>query len=194
MCTIHLYTIILEQRLLQWWLKLHGIGLYPKSWIWKRKSKKTDSWHKITEWKQLSVLNYQSNYWNSWQRRFLDWCHEMTLCVKIRIHCIAGETSGCNNLVGYMHGGWPKFIYQTANMSIWWALLSHTNIFTHYIGGIETSMFDCEWFNKLVPKNILECPHWWWGVQVTSICYCWNVTCHWHWLTEKHVWLSLLKH
>ncbi len=24
MCTIHLYTIILEQRLLQWWLKLHG--------------------------------------------------------------------------------------------------------------------------------------------------------------------------
>ena len=36
----HLYTIILEQRLLQWWLKLHGFGLYPQSWIWKRKTRK----------------------------------------------------------------------------------------------------------------------------------------------------------
>ncbi len=33
MRTIHLYTIILEQRLLQWWLKLHGFGLHPQSWI-----------------------------------------------------------------------------------------------------------------------------------------------------------------
>ncbi len=61
-CTIYLYTIILEQRLLQWWLKLHGVGLYPQSWIWKRKSKKTDSWDEITGWTQLSVINHQSNY------------------------------------------------------------------------------------------------------------------------------------
>ncbi len=34
------------------------------------------------------------------------------VCVKQWIHLIAGETSGHNNLVGHMNGGWPKFIYQ----------------------------------------------------------------------------------
>jgi hypothetical protein len=32
--------------------------------------------------------------------------------VKIWIHFIAGDTSGCNNLVGHMNGGQPEFIYQ----------------------------------------------------------------------------------
>ncbi len=62
MCTIHLYTIIFEQRLTQWWLKLHGFGLYPQSWIWKRKGKKTDSWDEITGRTQLFVIHHQSNY------------------------------------------------------------------------------------------------------------------------------------
>ncbi len=31
--------------------------------------------------------------------------------VKLWIHFIAGDTSGHNNLVGHMNGGWPKFIY-----------------------------------------------------------------------------------
>jgi hypothetical protein len=34
------------------------------------------------------------------------------VCVKQWIHFIAGDTSGHNNLVGHMNGGWPKFIYQ----------------------------------------------------------------------------------
>jgi hypothetical protein len=34
------------------------------------------------------------------------------VCVKLWIHFIAGDTSGHNNLVGHMNGGWPKFIYQ----------------------------------------------------------------------------------
>jgi hypothetical protein len=34
------------------------------------------------------------------------------VCVKLWIHFIAGDTSGNNNLVGHMNGGWPKFIYQ----------------------------------------------------------------------------------
>jgi hypothetical protein len=33
------------------------------------------------------------------------------VCVKLLIHFIAGDTSGHNNLVGHMNGGWPKFIY-----------------------------------------------------------------------------------
>jgi hypothetical protein len=31
--------------------------------------------------------------------------------VKLWIHFIAGDTSGHNNIVGYMNGGQPKFIY-----------------------------------------------------------------------------------
>ncbi len=34
------------------------------------------------------------------------------VCVKLWIHFIAGDTSGHNNLVGNMNGGWHKFIYQ----------------------------------------------------------------------------------
>ena len=34
------------------------------------------------------------------------------VCVKLWLHFIAGDTSGHNNLVGHMNGGWPKFIYQ----------------------------------------------------------------------------------
>ncbi len=34
------------------------------------------------------------------------------VCVKLWIHFIAGDTSGHNNLVGHMNGGWPKIIYQ----------------------------------------------------------------------------------
>jgi hypothetical protein len=34
------------------------------------------------------------------------------VCVKLWIHFIAGDTSGDNNLVGHMNGGWAKFIYQ----------------------------------------------------------------------------------
>ncbi len=33
------------------------------------------------------------------------------VCVKLWIHFIAGDTSGHNNLVRHMNGGWPKFIY-----------------------------------------------------------------------------------
>jgi hypothetical protein len=43
-------------------LQFHGIGLYSKSWIWKRESKKTDSRDEITGWTQLSVINHQSKY------------------------------------------------------------------------------------------------------------------------------------
>ncbi len=78
---------LLEQRLLQWWLKLHGVGLYPQSWIWKRKSKKTDSWDEITGWTQLSVINHQSIYKNSWRRLDLG---DGTACL-----CEAMDTLHC---------------------------------------------------------------------------------------------------
>ncbi len=32
--------------------------------------------------------------------------------MKLLIHFIADDTSGHNNLVEHMNGGWPKFIYQ----------------------------------------------------------------------------------
>jgi hypothetical protein len=32
--------------------------------------------------------------------------------VEIWIHFIAGDTSGHNNLVGHINGGWLQFIYQ----------------------------------------------------------------------------------
>ncbi len=31
--------------------------------------------------------------------------------MKLWIHLIAGDTSGHNNIVGNMNGGWPKYIY-----------------------------------------------------------------------------------
>ncbi len=111
-CTIHLYTIILEQRLSQWWLKLHGVGLYPQSWIWKRKSIKTDSWDEITGWTQLSVINHQSNVKIHEEGGFWTEVMGWGVFVKLWIHFIAGDTSGHNNLVGHMNGGRPKFIYR----------------------------------------------------------------------------------
>ncbi len=62
---------------------------YSKSWIWERKSKKTDSSDEITGWTQLSVINHQSNYQNSWRRKFLDWS-DGTACV-----CEAMDTLYC---------------------------------------------------------------------------------------------------
>ncbi len=111
-CTICLYTIIHEQRLSQWWLKLHGFGLYPQSWIQKRKSKKTDSWDEITGWTQLSFINNNQIIKTHEDGGFWTEVMGRRVCVKLWIHFIAGDTSGHNNLVGHMNGGWPKFIYQ----------------------------------------------------------------------------------
>ncbi len=38
----------------------------------------------------------------------MGWC----VCVQLWINFIAADTSGHNNLVGHMNGGWPKFIYR----------------------------------------------------------------------------------
>jgi hypothetical protein len=34
------------------------------------------------------------------------------VCAKLWIHLIPGDTSGHNNLVGQMNGGWSKLIYR----------------------------------------------------------------------------------
>jgi hypothetical protein len=53
---------------------------------------------------QIIKIHQERGFWTE----VMGWC----VCVKLWIHFIACDTSGHNNLVGHMNGGWPKFIYQ----------------------------------------------------------------------------------
>jgi hypothetical protein len=52
---------------------------------------------------QIIKIHKEGGFWTEVMGRHV--------CVKLWIYFIAGDTSGHNNLVGHMNGGWPKFTY-----------------------------------------------------------------------------------
>ncbi len=48
---------------------------------------------------QIIIFHEEGGFWTE----VMGWC----VCVKLWIHFIAGGTSGHNNLVRHMNGGWP---------------------------------------------------------------------------------------
>ena len=88
------------------------LGCIPNLGYGKGKAKKQTAEMKLRdEHNCLSLITNQimknheeGDFWTE----VMGWC----VCVKLWIHLIAGDTSGHNNLVGHMDGGWPKFIYQ----------------------------------------------------------------------------------
>jgi hypothetical protein len=87
------------------------LGYIPNLGYRKGKSKKQTAEMKLqVEHNCLALITNQIIKIHE-ERRF--WTEVMgpCVCVKLWIHFIAGDTSGHNNPVGHMNGGWPKFIY-----------------------------------------------------------------------------------
>ncbi len=112
MCTIHLYTIILEQNCRNDDSNYMVLGYIPNLGYGKGKAKKQTAEMKLQdEHNCLSLITNQIIEIHE-ERGF--WAEVMgrRVCVKLWIHFIAGDTSGHNNLVGHMNGRQPKFIFQ----------------------------------------------------------------------------------
>ncbi len=87
------------------------LGYIPNLGYGKGKAKKQTAEMKLQDehnclpliTNQIIKIHEEKGFWTE----VMGW----HVCVKLWIHCIAGDTSGHNNLVGHMNEGWPKLIY-----------------------------------------------------------------------------------
>ncbi len=118
---------------------------------------------------QIIKIHEGGGFWTEVKRR--------CMCVKVWIHFIAGDTSGHNNLVWQMNGGWPKFIYWDCR---------------YLFGDLSSPIPKCSLITSEEPKQArltedgltnlckkhFQCfwkrPFWWPEVWITRTCSCRN--------------------